>query len=212
VQQRCAVCGLDHGVTHSCSGIGPPLTAEEAMPPPPGIAPLYYLNLALRIVRWDDVAVRRAARDPDSTFYGAVFSAMAAAIIFLATALPRMLGDPNRTPGKLGWELALGLPYVWLTLGVLAFVQLGLCHLVAKWFFGAKGTFVGVMRPLLLGWFVNVLMVIPVLGSYAAAIGWTAVLMLVFEEADGIERMQAFLISAGINVFFLALQLMVAKP
>jgi hypothetical protein len=137
---------------------------------------------------------------------------MAAAIIFLATALPRMLGDPNRTPGKLGWELALGLPYVWLTLSVLAFVQLGLCHLVAKWFFEAKGTFVGVMRPLLLGWFVNVLMVIPVLGSYAAAIGWTAVLTLVFEEADGIERMQAFLISAGINVFFLALQLMVAKP
>ena len=52
----------------------------------------------------------------------------------------------------------------------------------------------GVMRPLVLGWFVNVLILIPVVGIYAAGIAWTAVLMLVFEEVDGIERTQAFLI------------------
>lgn len=62
------------------------------------------------------------------------------------------------------------------------------------------------MRPLLLAWFVNCLVLIPILGLLAAAIAWTAVLMMVFEEVDGIGRFEAFGISAGINVCFLALQ------
>lgn len=52
----------------------------------------------------------------------------------------------------------------------------------------------------------NCLILIPVAGMRLAAIGWTAVLMMVFEEVDGIERLQAFGISAGINIRFLALQ------
>jgi predicted exporter len=46
---------------------------------------------------------------------------------------------------------------------------------------------------------------IPVVGVLASAIAWTAVLMMVFEEVDGIGRLQAFLISAGINTIFLVL-------
>jgi predicted exporter len=46
---------------------------------------------------------------------------------------------------------------------------------------------------------------IPVVGALASAIAWTAVLMMVFEEVDGIGRLEAFLISAGINAIFLAL-------
>lgn len=182
------------------------MTPEEAAPPPPGIAPGYYLRLAFKIATWDDVTIRRAARDPDSIFYGAVFSAISAAIIFLGTSLPGMLAKPGMNGDKLFWGVLLGLVFMWVTMGILVFVQLGLCHLIAKSFFGATGTFVGVMRPLLLGWFVNVLVIIPVVGTLAAAIAWTAVLMMVFEEADGIERLQAFLISAGVNVAFLALQ------
>jgi len=203
---RCELCGMDYGLTHSCSGIAPPLTAEEAVPPPPGIAPGYYFRLAFGIARWDDVAIRRAARDPDSLFYGAVFCALTAAIIFLGTALPSMLRDRVLSAEKLFWQVLLGFLFVWLSLGVMALVQIVLCHLVAKWFFAATGTLVGVTRPLLLGWFVNGLIVIPLVGPLAAAIAWTAVLMSVFEEADGIRRMQAFLISAGINAAFLALQ------
>jgi hypothetical protein len=163
------------------------------------------LRLALQIGRWDDVAVRRAARDPDSLFYGAIFCAITASIIFFATALPSILHREGATAGTIFWSVLLGLLFVWVTLGVIALVQLSLCHLIAKWFLGATGTFVGVLRPLLLGWFVNGLAAIPVIGPIAAAIAWTAVLMLVLEEADGIGRMQAFLISAGINAIFLAL-------
>jgi hypothetical protein len=200
---------MDYGLAHNCSGIGPALTPEEAAPPPPGIAPLYYLRLAFRIARWDDVAIRRAARDPDSLFYGAAFSAASAALIFLGTALPKMLKRPGANAETLTWGVLLGLVFVWVYMAVIVMVQLGLCHLIAKWFFGATGTFRGVMRPLLLGWFVNCLILIPVVGPLASAVAWTAVLMMVFEEADGIERLQAFLISAGINVVFLALQFFV---
>jgi hypothetical protein len=91
-------------------------------------------------------------------------------------------------------------------MALLTFIQLGLCHLIAKWIFGATGKFVELMRPLLLGWFVNCLILIPVAGTLLAAIGWTAVLMIVFEEVDGIGRLQAFGISAGINICFYILQ------
>jgi hypothetical protein len=90
-------------------------------------------------------------------------------------------------------------------MGAIAFIQFGFCHLMARWFLGATGTFFGVMRPLLLGWFVNGLVLIPVVGALASAVAWTLVLMMVFEEVDGIGRLQAFLLAAGINAFFLVL-------
>jgi len=108
--------------------------------------------------------------------------------------------------------LVVGLIFGLVVMGILMFIQLGLCHLIAKWFFGGKGTLMGVMRPLLLGWFVNVLILIPFVGLWASGIAWTAVLMLVFEEVDGIGRLQAFLISAGIGVCFIALQLALHTP
>lgn len=130
-------------------------------------------------------------------------------MIFLVTSLPKMLTREGATAGTIFWSVLLGLVFTWLVMGTIAIAQLGLCHAIAKMFLGAQGTFRGVLQALLLGWFVNGLIVIPVIGIYAAAIAWTAVLMLVFEEVDGIERMPAFLISAGINIAFLALQFLV---
>ncbi len=201
---RCKVCGIDYGVSHECSGLSPGVTLEEVAPPPSEFAPFYYIRMAFNIVRWDDVAIRRASRDPNALVYGAALSAMSAAIIFLVTALPRMLTREGRAPEAIFLGLLLGLVFVWAYMGLIAIIQIGLCHALAKVFLGATGTLAGVARPLFLGWFVNVLVLIPVVGIYAAGIAWTAVLMLVFEEVDGIERMQAFLISAGINVVFLA--------
>jgi hypothetical protein len=206
---RCKVCGIDYGVSHECSELSPGMTLEEVVPPPSEFAPFYYIRMAVNIVRWDDMAIRRASRDPNALVYGAALSAMSAAIIFLATALPGMLAREGRTPGTILWGLLLGLVFVWAYMGVIAVIQIGLCHAIAKIFLGATGTLAGVMRPLFLGWFVNVLILIPVVGVYAAGIAWTAVLMLVFEEVDAIGRMQAFLISAGINAVFLALNFLV---
>jgi hypothetical protein len=185
------------------------MTLEEVAPPPSEFAPFYYIRMAFNIVRWDDMAIRRASRDPNALVYGAALSAMTAAIIFLVTALPSMLAREGRTPGTIFWGLLLGLLFFWTYMGIIAVIQIGLCHAIAKVFLGATGTLAGVMRPLLLGWFVNALILIPVVGIYATGITWTAVLMLVFEEVDGIGRMQAFLISAGINAIFLALEVLI---
>jgi hypothetical protein len=206
---RCKVCGIDYGVSHECSGLSPFMTLEEAAPPPSEFAPFYYLRMAFNIVRWDDVVIRRASRDPNALVYGAALSALSAAIIFLVTALPGMLAREGKNSETIFLGLLLGLVFVWAYMGLIAVIQIGLCHAIAKVFLGATGTLVGVMRPLFLGWCVNVLILIPVVGLIAAGIAWTAVLMLVFEEVDGIGRMQAFLISAGINAVFLALSFLV---
>lgn len=206
---KCEVCGQDYGLAHNCPRVAPAqMTQEEAAPPPVGFALLYYLRLAFNIARWDDISIRRASRDPNAVFYGALFWAISAVVILMVTAIPQVLRN-NRVSGPamivgLAMVLNVGL----LVMAIITFVQLGLCHLIAKWFFGGTGTLMGVMRPLLLGWFVNVLGLIPVqfVALWAAGIAWTAVLMLVFEEIDGISRLQAFFISAGINFCFVAFQ------
>jgi len=200
---QCSACGMSCGVFHSC--VAPILPAEEAAAVPEGIAAIYYLRLAFNIARWDDLAIRSASRDPQALLYGVVFSMISAAIVFLVTALPGMLARQGATAGTIFWGLLLGLLFVWVYMGAIAFIQFGFCHLMARWFLGATGTFFGVMRPLLLGWFVNGLVLIPVVGALASAIAWTLVLMMVFEEVDGLGRLQAFLLAAGINAFFLVL-------
>jgi hypothetical protein len=82
------------------------------------------------------------------------------------------------------------------------FLQIGLSHLLAKMLLEAKGSFVAVMRAYLLGQLNRWLIVVPIAGGLLTRIGGLAVLMLVFEEVDGIERMKAFGLAAGIGVVF----------
>jgi hypothetical protein len=205
---KCAVCGMEYGLSHNCSGIAPLVTAEETAPPPTGFAPLYYLRLAFKIVRWDDVSIRRASRDPIALLYGAVLWAISVTIIFLYTALPKLPSLPGTRLIARSIGLIVAIVFMLALMGALTLVQLGVCHLIAKWFFGATGTYLAVMRSLLLAWFVNCLILIPYFGPLAAGIAWTAVLMMVFEEVDGIGRLQAFGISAVINICFIVLQMM----
>ena len=206
---KCDVCGQDYGVAHNCPGaVTTSMTQEESAPFPAGFAPLYYLRLAFNIARWDEVSIRRASRDSNAGIYGVGLWAIAASTILGFIAIPQMLRTIHTSGPTLIFGLGVGVIFGLVVMSLITFVQLGLCHLIAKWFFGAKGTLMSVMRPLLLGWFVNCLILIPVVGLWASGIAWTAVLMLVFEEVDCIGRLQAFAISAGINVCFIAFQLM----
>jgi|SRR5580704_8874122 hypothetical protein len=203
---RCHVCRMEYAGGHDCSGIAPHLIPEEMQPPPDGICPGYYLRMALKIASFDDVAIRRASRDPDAIVYGAVLSTVSASIIFLVTALPKMLTREGATAGTVFWGLLLGCLYVWVSLGVIAIIQIGLCHGLAKVFLAATGTLAGVMNASLLGWFVNCLAVIPRLGLIAALIAWTAVLMTVLKEVDSLSRSRAFFVASGVNgVYYLLL-------
>ena len=196
---RCEVCGTEYAGGHDCSGIAPLLIPEEMQPPPDGICPGYYLGMAFKIASFDDVVNRRASRDPDAIVYGAVLSMVSASIIFLVTTLPKMLSREGATVGTVFWGLLLGCLYVWVSMSMIAIIQIGLCHGIAKAFLAASGTLAGVMNASLLGWFVNCLTVIPRLGLIAALIAWTAVLMTVLKEVDGLSRSRAFLVAAGAN-------------
>jgi len=203
---KCGVCGQDYGLTHNCAGVAAFLPPEETAPPPDGFAPLYYFRLAFNIARWDDVSIRRASRDPNAVLYGAFLWAVSATILLLFALIPHVLRASNLSGPAAMIGLAFGLVFGLVVMAILTVVQLALCHFIAKWLLGATGTFAGVMRPLLLGWFVNLLVLVPVVGLLAASVAWIAVLMLVFEEVDGIGRLQAFLISTAVNVCILALQ------
>ena len=202
---QCRVCGMEYAGSHDCSGGLAHAMPEEGQPPPEGICLGYYLSMAFNIACWDGVAIRRVARDSDALFYGAACSTVSAAIIFLAMALPKMVTRAGATGGTIFWGLLLGLTFVWCSMGLIAMLQVGVAHFIARYLLSGTGTFFGVMRPALLGWFVNCLTPIPVVGPPAAAIAWTAVLMRILEEVDGVRRLRAFLISAGINAIFLAL-------
>ncbi len=190
---------------HECAADAPLRVPEEMQPPPDGICPGHYVRMAFRIVGWDDVAIRRTANDPDALFYGVIFSTIAAGLIFLVTALHKMVTREGATAGTIFWGVLLGLVFVCVYSGAVAVIQIGVCHFIARWFMGGTGTLFGVLRPALLGWFVNCLTLIPVVGPPAAAIAWAVVLMKILEEVEGMSRMRALLISAGINAIFLAL-------
>jgi|SRR6266436_2141111 len=199
IEMRCAVCGQDYGLTHTCTGIAPLQTAEEAAPPPRlRFAPVHYLNEAAKILTWDDAAVRRASKDNNSLLYGFL-------IVAITPALP--LGAMLLRNAQLGysvpWELVLSR-YGKTLLGSLIWIllQIGLSHVLAKVLFEAKGSFVEIMRAYLLGQLYRWLIVVPIVGGLALSVGSIAVLMLVFEEVDGIERMKAFGLAASIGVIF----------
>jgi len=196
---QCAVCGQDYGVTHTCTGIAPLTTAEEAAPPPSlRFAPVFYLNEAVKIMCWDDEAVRRASRDNNSLLYGFLILLVAPALPFwFLTVRDVMLG--YGVPWRLlapRYAMALIYSMVWI------FLQIGLSHVLAKTLFDAKGSYLEIMRAYLLGQMFRWLIIVPIVGGLLTGVGGIAVLMLVFEEVDGIERMKAFGLAASIGVVF----------
>jgi hypothetical protein len=176
--------------------------------PPPKLRfdPAYYFSEAFKILRWDDAAVRRAARDDNSLLYGLVIVALGAALPFvLMTLRSASLGY------SVPWIL-VGTRYVFVFVFSLIWIvlQIGLAHVLAKVLFGAKGSYASLLRAFLLGQLYEWLAVVPIVGGLLSGIGGIAVLMMVFEEVDGIERMKAFGLAAAIGIAFWLLSFWIA--
>ena len=218
--EHCPTCGSSYGVTHLCPGpLHRALEIDAKWRPPTGFAPLHYLRQSLAIARLDDGAVMSASRDRRALLYGAA--------IWLAIRI-----------GVIGWSMWWNWigPLSWIALlcrlGLLTalemFLKLGqyaICHLLARWWFGGRGTYIGVLGPLVLGTLlfptfpivgsINtslygffVVESLDVIGSIWIVIGglWSvAVAMIVFEDVDGIARLKAFGLSAGAGIVFFQL-------
>jgi len=207
----CAVCGQDYGLAHNCTGVASAYASpEESAPFPHGFAPRYYLRLAWKIVTWDEVSIHRASRDPNATYYGAAVWTLSAGIICVVSLFPvllRVIQAQAWTAPMILIRIGISVVFEVVYLAAITFLQLGLCHLVAKLFFGGTGTYIGVMRPFLLVWWVQIFGAMGLIGMWVGGLAWIAVLMLVFEEVEGIARLKAFLIATVINVTFALLQI-----
>lgn len=192
----CPVCGTEYGVVHACPGA--PAAALEP-PPPLEFAPVRYFRQGLAIARWDDAAIQRASRDNGALLHGLLFWSVGVALI---TA--RGLIALGRAGERLPW---LGVVLVFLfSLVLLAVWQLAyfaVCHLIAKKFFNGSGTYVGVLRPMMVSSFLLWLHLIPFMGWLVAGVWWgLAILLWVFEEVERMERLKALVIVVVMNIVF----------
>lgn len=202
--QQCPVCGRTYGLTHECAGPSVAKPAEAGRwAVQAGFAPANYFRQALAIAALDDSAVVAASRDRNAMLYGAIIWVLGQ-IIFLAGDWWAAAGGGRRV----NWVVTpLTALFTIMLRTVLMLGQYGLCHLLARWWFGARGTYLGVLRALLLGSVVLWLGVIPYVGGLIARLWSIAVMMIVFEDVDGIERLKAFGLSLAIGLAFWALVL-----
>jgi hypothetical protein len=117
-------------------------------------------------------------------------------VVLVATAVPAL---SRAMPGANPAAMVVGLTFGLMAMAMITFIQLGLCHLIRKWFFGATGK---------------------VSGTDAATVAWLVCELACADPGgrglvdgsmdDGVRRsgrgLQAFCIAAGINVCIFALQ------
>jgi len=200
--EQCPVCGRSYGVTHSCPGpVATESFAAAKWPVPAGFAPVRYFRQALAIARLDDAAVMAASLDRKAVLYGWSIWVLGQLLTVAGNLWAR-----ERGLAEIKWAVALLTVLFVVLLGtILVLAQYGLCHLLARWWFGARGTYAGVMRALLLGSIVTWLGVVPYVGVFIAGLWGVAVMMIVFEDVDGIGRLRAFGLSLVIGLIFQAL-------
>lgn len=198
--ERCPVCGRTYGVTHSCPGpVTPAPTPWMARPAPTAFPSRHYFRQALAIARLEDAAIVAASLDKDALWYGLVIWFIGQLLVIGVQFLKALASG-----APINWLVACLGSFMLISIdAAMMFAQYGICHLLARWWFGARGTYLGVLRALLLGSIVRWLMVIPYLGIFIAGLWGIAVMMVVFEDVDGIERLQAFFLSLGVGLIFL---------
>ena len=201
----CEVCGQSYGLTHSCAGIAPKQDKTHRWNSPEKVSLQYYLRLAMGIARLDDEAIRAAAQDKHALSYGALIWLGAN---FFVLGVGAALGTRQRPPNN--WfvfivSVSISLSVVVLLLAAFSLVQWLFAHILARWLFRGRGGYLEIVRAMTLGSFVTVLLAIPIVGVVVGGVWLTAIFMCVFEEVDGIERIQAFGLALVFNLLFYAL-------
>ncbi len=132
---RCEVCGMDYGISHNCAGPMFPEVRqilESGLQPPADAGIGYYLGEVGKILRWDDEAIRRNAKDPKATLYGLIFWFAAILIILLA---PQVTGGTNLPVTKqlpLPYGLLSGMAFGVGGMIAMTLLQAGLCYIKGR--------------------------------------------------------------------------------
>ena len=192
----CPVCGTAYGVMHACPGA--PAAALEP-PPPLEFAPVRYFRQGLAIARWDDAAIQRASRDNGALLHGLLFWAVAVVLLTVRDVL-LFLSTGTELPAA---GIILVFLFAFVILAVWQLTYFAACHVIAKKFFNGSGTYLGVLRPMMVSSFLLCLGLIPFVGALAAGVWWgLAILLWVFEEVECMERLKALIIVVVMNIVF----------
>jgi hypothetical protein len=202
----CEVCGQSYGLTHSCPGTRPSVQPSRWVSPS-GFSPGYYFRLAVGVARTEDDAIIEATRAPEAMLFGVLFWLIGVTLSVGSSFLRAAQAGVQLNAMQLVLGLAIGIVFA----AALTLAQYATCHFLALWWFDAKGTFLGILQPMLLGSIVTWLVVIPYMGTFAANIWSIAILMRVFEEVDGIGRMKAFGLAFSFGVIFWILAISLAS-
>jgi hypothetical protein len=201
--QECATCGQIYGITHTCPGpvVSATLPPEKVWTTPSGFAPLYYLRLAIGVARFEDAAILAASRDEMAFAYGAFIWVFSRLVLYSVPVFPLFRAAARGF--TVNWSrIVVAIAISTLVDAMVFFAQYGLAHSLARWWFGARGTYVQVMRAMLMGSIVMFSLPIPFVGPIVGGLWMVAILMRVFEEVDGVDRLKAFGLSFGIGLTF----------
>jgi hypothetical protein len=193
---HCNICGEEVSLLHECAE---PPAAIQAMRQEPSprlkFAPLHYLLQAIAIARWDEKAIIRNCRDNNALVYGG--------LLWLATGVPQMylvLRAQQLAPLLLFVALVISMPLFF----AFQLAVWGVCHLAARFVLKGKGSFLEIVRILLLGSIVAIIALIPVVGPFLGGLWMLAIMMIAFEIIHGIRRLHAFAISFVVGLLIRA--------
>ena len=102
---------------------------------------------AVAIARLDDAAIAQAAKDPKALAYGLGVSAMTVLIPGTIRVAGAVADDL-----PVNWlGLVIGTSVLIVMVAILTTFQMGACHLLARWWFQAQGSFIALLHPMFLG-------------------------------------------------------------
>ena len=185
------------------------LQNDPAEPAPTEVSgPVRALGHAVGIARLDTTAMQSASRDRQALLYGAVIAGAAIVPQVVAGMVASTLGPETLTPDASA-ILTVSAVAVIMRL-VSSAISTAIMHGAAKLLFGATGSYLGLLRVLWLGSIVQVIAVVPVIGSIVAGIWSLLITLIAFEEVDGIERLQALVLAVGFTAIAYAMAIVLS--
>lgn len=169
--------------------------------------PLRCLREAIRIARLDDHAIVRMSKDRTALLCGACVLAAGGLLGYISELLFSRRTAEN---GPDTFDVILGAPFVVIVTLLASAINIAVIHGLAKLVFGATGSYVSLVRVLWLGSIVTWLAIIPAIGGIVAGVWSLLILLVTFENVDGVERLQALMLVVVFGAFSLLLRVLLS--